>query len=56
MIAKAQSFHGFGCRLFALGIMEYNTDWKVIQQLFLPCKSKHQVVFIMDSCYKHKCF
>ncbi|KAL9355760.1 hypothetical protein Peur_053730 [Populus x canadensis] len=29
--------------LLALGIMEYNTDCKVIQQRFLPCKSKHQV-------------
>ncbi|KAE9591455.1 hypothetical protein Lal_00038844 [Lupinus albus] len=29
--------------LLALGIMEYNTDWKAIQQRFLPCKSKHQI-------------
>ncbi|XP_038689681.1 uncharacterized protein LOC119988639 isoform X2 [Tripterygium wilfordii] len=28
--------------LLALGMMEYNTDWKAIQQRFLPCKSKHQ--------------
>ncbi|KAL6965440.1 hypothetical protein U1Q18_036492 [Sarracenia purpurea var. burkii] len=25
-----------------MGLMEYNTDWKAIQQRFLPCKSKHQ--------------
>ncbi|KAF2304685.1 hypothetical protein GH714_037477 [Hevea brasiliensis] len=30
--------------LLALGMMEYNTDWKAIQQRFLPCKSKHQAV------------
>ncbi|KAI6704521.1 hypothetical protein NL676_007483 [Syzygium grande] len=29
--------------LLALGIMEFNTDWKAIQQRFLPCKSKHQI-------------
>ncbi|KAK7303297.1 hypothetical protein RJT34_14200 [Clitoria ternatea] len=29
--------------LLALGIMEYNTDWKAIQQRFLPSKSKHQI-------------
>ncbi|CAK7351221.1 unnamed protein product [Dovyalis caffra] len=29
--------------LLALGIMEYNTDWKAIQERFLPCKSKHQI-------------
>ncbi|KAF3451721.1 hypothetical protein FNV43_RR07817 [Rhamnella rubrinervis] len=29
--------------LLALGLMEYNTDWKTIQQRFLPCKSKHQI-------------
>ncbi|OMO76799.1 hypothetical protein CCACVL1_15405 [Corchorus capsularis] len=29
--------------LLALGIMEYNSDWKAIQQRFLPCKSKHQI-------------
>ncbi|KAL5150784.1 Myb-like protein O [Glycine soja] len=29
--------------LLALGIMEYNTDWKAIQQRFLPCKTKHQI-------------
>ncbi|KAL0417333.1 UNVERIFIED_CONTAM: hypothetical protein Slati_3565200 [Sesamum latifolium] len=28
--------------LLALGLMEYNTDWKAIQQRFLPCKSRHQ--------------
>ena len=27
--------------------MEYNTDWKAIQQRFLPCKSKHQVIFLL---------
>ncbi|OVA08223.1 hypothetical protein BVC80_1101g26 [Macleaya cordata] len=29
--------------LLAMGMMEYNTDWKEIQQRFLPCKSKHQI-------------
>ncbi|KAK8618292.1 hypothetical protein V6N13_132287 [Hibiscus sabdariffa] len=29
--------------LLALGLMDYNTDWKAIQQRFLPCKSKHQI-------------
>ncbi|KAI7992946.1 Myb-like protein O [Camellia lanceoleosa] len=29
--------------LLALGLMEYNTDWKAIQQRFLPCKTKHQI-------------
>ncbi|XP_073035927.1 uncharacterized protein [Primulina eburnea] len=29
--------------LLALGLMEYNTNWKAIQQRFLPCKSKHQI-------------
>ncbi|XP_065879204.1 uncharacterized protein [Euphorbia lathyris] len=29
--------------LLALGILEFNTDWKAIQQRFLPCKSKHQI-------------
>ncbi|CAI0468323.1 unnamed protein product [Linum tenue] len=29
--------------LLALGMMEFNTDWEVIQQRFLPCKSKHQI-------------
>ncbi|XP_057436286.1 uncharacterized protein LOC130728742 [Lotus japonicus] len=29
--------------LLSLGILEYNTDWKAIQQRFLPCKSKHQI-------------
>ncbi|KAK6917293.1 hypothetical protein RJ641_018044 [Dillenia turbinata] len=29
--------------LLALGMMEFNTDWKLIQQRFLPCKSKHQI-------------
>ncbi|XP_050107131.1 uncharacterized protein LOC126586349 isoform X2 [Malus sylvestris] len=28
--------------LLALGMMEHNTDWKAIQQRFLPCKTKHQ--------------
>ncbi|VFQ92891.1 unnamed protein product [Cuscuta campestris] len=30
-------------KLLALGVREYNTDWKAIQQQFLPCKSKHQI-------------
>ncbi|GAB2242479.1 hypothetical protein Droror1_Dr00019254 [Drosera rotundifolia] len=29
--------------LLAMGMMEYNTDWKLIQQRFLPCKTKHQI-------------
>lgn len=29
--------------LLALGMLEYNTDWKAIQLRFLPCKSKHQI-------------
>ncbi|XP_077237707.1 homeodomain-like superfamily protein isoform X2 [Tasmannia lanceolata] len=29
--------------LLAMGLMEYNNDWKAIQQRFLPCKSKHQI-------------
>ncbi|VVA93482.1 unnamed protein product [Arabis nemorensis] len=29
--------------LLALGIMEYNTDWKAIKQRFLPCKGEHQI-------------
>ncbi|XP_035545499.1 uncharacterized protein LOC108982101 isoform X2 [Juglans regia] len=29
--------------LSALGLMEYNTDWKAIQQRFLPCKLKRQI-------------
>lgn len=29
--------------LLALGLMEYNTDWKAIQQRFLPCKSRPQI-------------
>ncbi|KAL2944160.1 Myb-like protein O [Bienertia sinuspersici] len=28
--------------LLAMGMMEYNNDWKAIQQRFLPCKSEHQ--------------
>lgn len=29
--------------LLALGIMEYNSDWKAIKQRFLPCKGEHQI-------------
>ncbi|KAL8542472.1 hypothetical protein ACS0TY_003363 [Phlomoides rotata] len=29
--------------LLALGLVEYNTDWKAIQQRYLPCKSRHQI-------------
>ncbi|GAV85021.1 Myb_DNA-bind_6 domain-containing protein [Cephalotus follicularis] len=29
--------------LLALGLLEYNSDWKAIQKRFLPCKSKHQI-------------
>lgn len=29
--------------LLALGLMEYNMDWKAIQQRFLPCKSERQI-------------
>jgi hypothetical protein len=38
----------FYCRLLALGILEYNTDWEAIQQRFLPSKSTHQVTIIVD--------
>ncbi|KAF2609890.1 hypothetical protein F2Q70_00008277 [Brassica cretica] len=31
--------------LLALGIMEYNSDWKAIKQRFLPCKSEHQIFY-----------
>lgn len=44
----------FYCRLLASGLMEYNTDWKLIQQCFLPCKSKHQVTCDMDFLYSLK--
>lgn len=37
------------CRLLALGILEYNSDWKAIKQRFLPCKGEHQVI-ITDFC------
>jgi hypothetical protein len=30
--------------LLALGIMEYNSDWKAIKQRFLPSKGEHQVI------------
>ncbi|XP_057528474.1 uncharacterized protein LOC130807322 isoform X2 [Amaranthus tricolor] len=29
--------------LLAMGIMEYNNDWKAIRQRFLPCKLEHQI-------------
>eukprot|EP00268_Persea_americana_P036923 TRINITY_DN36499_c0_g1_i2.p1 TRINITY_DN36499_c0_g1~~TRINITY_DN36499_c0_g1_i2.p1 ORF type:complete len:964 (+),score=215.33 TRINITY_DN36499_c0_g1_i2:1642-4533(+) len=29
--------------LLAMGLMEYNNDWKAIQQRFLPCKSENQI-------------
>ncbi|KAJ0265656.1 Homeodomain-like superfamily protein [Hirschfeldia incana] len=29
--------------LLALGIMEYNSDWKAIKQRFLPCKGENQI-------------
>uniref|UniRef100_A0A1J3HTE4 GON-4-like protein n=1 Tax=Noccaea caerulescens TaxID=107243 RepID=A0A1J3HTE4_NOCCA len=29
--------------LLALGIIEYNSDWKAIKQRFLPCKGEHQI-------------
>ncbi|KAF6146056.1 hypothetical protein GIB67_033415 [Kingdonia uniflora] len=29
--------------LLAMGLMEFNTDWKAIQQRYLPCKTKHQI-------------
>ncbi|CAH2048378.1 unnamed protein product [Thlaspi arvense] len=29
--------------LLALGIMEYNSDWKAIKQRFLPCKAENQI-------------
>ncbi|KAJ6804856.1 uncharacterized protein M6B38_185105 [Iris pallida] len=30
-------------RLLAMGLMNYNNDWAVIQHQYLPCKSKHQI-------------
>jgi hypothetical protein len=30
-------------RLLARGMMEYNTDWKAINERFLPSKSEHQI-------------
>lgn len=38
----------FICRLLALGLMEYNTDWEAIHKRFLPCKSTHQVLWALD--------
>lgn len=29
--------------LLAMGIMDYNNDWKSIKQRLLPCKSEHQI-------------
>ncbi|KAL9675849.1 hypothetical protein QQ045_004057 [Rhodiola kirilowii] len=40
--------------LLALGMMEYNTDWKAIQQRFLPCKSKHQIFVRQKNCCSSK--
>uniref|UniRef100_A0A7N0UD07 Uncharacterized protein n=1 Tax=Kalanchoe fedtschenkoi TaxID=63787 RepID=A0A7N0UD07_KALFE len=40
--------------LLALGMMEYNTDWKAIQQRFLPCKSKHQIFIRQKNCCSSK--
>ncbi|RWW00100.1 hypothetical protein GW17_00036952, partial [Ensete ventricosum] len=33
-------------RLLAMGLMKYNNDWGAIQKHFLPCKMKHQVIFV----------
>ncbi|KAH9627343.1 hypothetical protein KSS87_020298 [Heliosperma pusillum] len=30
--------------LLSMGMMEYNNQWKAIQQRFLPCKTEHQTV------------
>lgn len=49
-------FHfGLYCRLLAMGLMEYNSDWKAIQQRFLPCKTKHQVISIKALVLQIKC-
>ncbi|CAN0852320.1 Myb-like protein O [Linum grandiflorum] len=40
--------------LLALGMMEYNTDWKAIQQRFLPSKSKHQIFVRQKNCCSSK--
>ncbi|XVE87784.1 hypothetical protein DITRI_Ditri19aG0015900 [Diplodiscus trichospermus] len=42
-VAKRVLFTDAEDELLALGLMEYNSDWKAIQQRFLPCKSKHQI-------------
>ncbi|KAK4719588.1 hypothetical protein R3W88_017926 [Solanum pinnatisectum] len=43
MVANRLLFTDAEDELLALGLMEYNTDWKAIQQRYLPCKSKHQI-------------
>ncbi|KAM3374519.1 putative protein isoform X1 [Capsicum galapagoense] len=43
MVANRVLFTDAEDVLLALGLMEYNTDWKAIQQRYLPCKSKHQI-------------
>ncbi|XP_010322513.1 uncharacterized protein [Solanum lycopersicum] len=43
MVANRVLFTDAEDELLALGLMEYNTDWKAIQQRYLPCKSKHQI-------------
>ncbi|XP_041026855.1 uncharacterized protein LOC121267039 [Juglans microcarpa x Juglans regia] len=40
--------------LLALGWMEYNTDWKAIQQRFLPCKLTHQIFVWQKNCCSSK--
>ncbi|KNA06475.1 hypothetical protein SOVF_180670 isoform A, partial [Spinacia oleracea] len=42
-VANRVLFTGAEDVLLASGIMEYNNDWKSIQQRFLPCKSEHQI-------------
>ncbi|XP_051123295.1 uncharacterized protein LOC127246113 [Andrographis paniculata] len=42
-LAKRVLFTDAEDELLALGLMEYNTDWKAIQLRFLPCKSRHQI-------------
>ncbi|MCD7466311.1 Homeodomain-like super protein [Datura stramonium] len=43
VVANRMLFTDAEDELLAMGLMEYNTDWKAIQQRYLPCKSKHQI-------------
>lgn len=42
------------CRLLALGLQEFNSDWERIQQRFLPTKTPHQIaVRVKNRCSNH---